>query len=198
MLHDVLNALENHYGTPGLSPAGGPLDMILWENITAIVNEENARRKSRRPGLTSASRSRNLRKISQLVMELFDGDITRLLNLPIDQAKKALQLFPGINEPGAEKILLLTRRLPVLALDSNGLRSLLRLGFGTQRSTFAASYFSVQEAIGPQTTSDFDWLIRAHHLLRIHGQEICRPVKPRCFDCPVRQMCVYARERSRN
>ena len=43
-----------------------------------------------------------------------------------------LKKFPAIGDPGVDKILLLTRTEPVMALDSNGLRVLVRLGFGAE------------------------------------------------------------------
>ena len=67
-----------------------------------------------------------------------------------------------------------TRSQPVLALDSNGLRVLLRLGFGAEKKNYAASYRSAQEALADQLPRDRDALIRAHQLLRQHGQELCR------------------------
>ena len=48
--------------------------------------------------------------------------------------------FPMIGEPGAEKILLFSGVLAVLALDSNGVRVLVRLGVGEERKSYAATY----------------------------------------------------------
>ena len=198
MLRDVLILLESQYGTPGVLAPGGLLDMIVWENVSQLVREQrrkSAANRSSRDFSADRRHEEKLGRITQLVMELFGGDIQRLLDLPPDQARKALQLFPGINIAGAEKILLFHRRLPVLALDSNGLRSLLRLGYGKKGSTFEATYLGVQDAVQTEIVSDYEWLIRAHHLLRIHGEQICRSAKPRCPNCPVRNICVYARER---
>ena len=77
----------------------------------------------------------------------FAGDLNEILKLPLPKAKQALRKFPGIGEPGAEKILLFTRAYPVLGLDSNGLRVLLRLGFGEEKKNYSATYRTVQEAI---------------------------------------------------
>jgi endonuclease-3 len=62
-----------------------------------------------------------------------------VLKLPLPKAKKALQKFPGIGEPGAEKILLFTRTHPLMALESNGLRVLVRLGFGAEHKNYATT-----------------------------------------------------------
>ena len=101
--------------------------------------------------------------------------------------------FPSIGAPGADKILLLSRSHPVFALDSNGLRVLLRLGHGREAKSYAATYRSVQEAIAPQLEPDHDWLIRAHLLLRRHGQTLCRRSRPLCEACPVAEGCAFYR-----
>ena len=86
-----------------------------------------------------------------------------------------------------------TRSQPALALDSNGLRVLLGLGFGGEKKNYAASYRSGQEALADQLPRDCNALIRAHQLLRQHGQELCRRSRPRSDQCPLRSECQYFR-----
>ncbi len=74
--------------------------------------------------------------------------------MPARQAKKSLKRFPGVGEPGAEKILLFAGALPVLALESNGLRTLIRLGYGVEQRNYAATYRSVLEAVKDQIEQD--------------------------------------------
>ena len=124
-------------------------------------------------------------------MQEFEGDFDRVLEQPLAKAKKSLKKFPGIGDPGAEKILLFSRTHPILALDSNGLRVLLRLGYGEERKSYASTYRSVQEAVEGESKKDFDWLIAAHQLLRRHGQELCKMNAPICPPCPLKKYCVY-------
>jgi endonuclease III len=221
-LNEILARLEQHYGKPAAPPVSGPLEMILWENIAYLVND--ARRKStfesfkkqigtapqqmlnaplgnlkkalHDGGIILDQRVKKLSLIGKIVMEEFGGDLNQVLDFPTDTAKKALQLFPGVGEPVAEKILLFSRRLPVLALESNGLRSLLRLGFGKEYKTYRATYRSVQGSVKSEVIDDYEWLIRAHQILRIHGQELCKRNKPRCPECPLMTICAYATRRA--
>jgi endonuclease-3 len=223
MLQQILDALEAHYGKPGTTTVGGPFEMILWENVAYLVNDEKRKftyetlRKGvgTKPGeILNASvkeleralsgggilldhRVKKLAKIMKIAQEEFDGNLNQILDFPEEKAKKALQLFPGIGVPGAEKILMFNRRLHVLALESNGLRALLRIGYGTEHKNYATAYQSVRKAIQNEMIDDFDWLIRAHQLLRIHGQQLCKRNRPRCKDCPLFQICAYARENPR-
>ena len=74
---------------------------------------------------------------------------------------------------------------------ANGLRVLLRLGFGEQKKSYMVTYRAVQEAIHSQLKQDYDWLISAHVLLRQHGKELCKTNAPLCEKCPVRKSCAY-------
>jgi endonuclease III len=221
MLDELIDLLEERYGKPGKNPVGGPLEMILWENVAYMVNDERRKQTYERlktnvgispqkvlaaplnqlrevledGGMIRDQRVQKLSTIMQIVVKEFEGDLNHVLDFPVEKAKKALQLFPGIAEPGAEKILMFCKRLPVLALESNGLRVLLRLGYGTEQNNYSASYKSVRKAILPQIHEDYDWLIRAHQLLRIHGQQLCKRTTPICQECPLLECCKYGKER---
>jgi hypothetical protein len=49
----------------------------------------------------------------------------------------------------------------------------------------------VQSFAQPYQDRGIDWLIRAHQLLRRHGQELCRRSRPRCAACPLTAQCAY-------
>ena len=132
--------------------------------------------------------------IAKIAYEEFDSDLRAALRKPLPQAKKALKRFPGIGDPGAEKILLFTRTHPVMALDSNGLRVLCRVGFAEEQRNYSATYRLIQNAINEQLPRDYNSLIRAHQLLRQHGQELCKRSKPHCTECPLRRACNYFRK----
>ena len=151
-----------------------------------------------RAGIVAGGSVDKLRRTATIALEQFGGDVRAAVKRPLPEARKALMKFPSIGAPGAEKILLLSRSHPVLGLDSNGLRVLLRLGYGREAKGYAATYRSVREAIAPQLEPDCDWLIRAHLLLRRHGQTLCRRRRPRCEACPVAEVCGYYRAARRS
>jgi endonuclease-3 len=124
-------------------------------------------------------------------LDQFQGDLRKTLKLPLKQAKKALQLYPSIGEPGAEKILLFTKNYPVFGLDSNGLRVLRRIGYGQECKNYSATYRSVQEAASIEIGEKCAPLIKANQLLRQHGQERCKLNAPLCGICPVTDLCEY-------
>jgi len=134
-----------------------------------------------------------LRKCAKIVLEEFDGDLRPIAKWPFPKAKKALQKFPGIGGPGAEKILVFCGAYPVLAMESNGLRVLLRLGFAKEQKNYSATYHLVQKAAGEGAGTDCAELAQTHMLLRRHGQELCKRSEPDCGKCPLANDCEFCR-----
>jgi endonuclease III len=217
-LPQVVEQLLVHFGKQQPPKLDGPWDMILWENVAYLADDERRReafhslkkRVGTRPeqilsasdeallevtghGILADQLAKKLRTCAQLALEEFGGDLLPVLKLPFPKAKKALQRFPGIGEPGAEKILLFSQTYPVLALDSNGLRVLLRLGFGEEKKSYSTTYRLVQKAVEEGLDKDYSWLIEAHLLLRHHGQELCKRPKPECRKCPLAPDCEFYR-----
>ena len=216
----IIAKLKSHYGAPGPPRTADPFELILFENVAYLVGDQQREeafealrdRVGLSPvdivtahdatllevanlgGMLPAGRVEKLRRVANIALQEFDGELNPVLKLPAAKAKRALKKFPGIGDPGAEKILLLSRTLPVLALESNGLRALLRLGYGEERKSYAATYRSAQEAVEPEVKKDFDWLIEAHQLLRRHGQELCKRSEPLCDECPLRPDCRFYQE----
>ena len=85
---------------------------------------------------------------------------------------------------------------PSSPMDSNVLRVLLRLGYGAEQKSYAASYRSVREALAPELPREARARIEAYQLLRRHGQELCKRTAPRCEACPLRPGCGHARRRA--
>lgn len=124
----------------------------------------------------------------------------QVAKIPPRDAKRMLRRFPGIGEPGADWILLLTRSQRGLALESNGLRVIQRIGFSEEKKNYSASYRAAVEALeGVAVSATYDFMIAAHQLLRQHGKETCTRTAPQCEACPVRKNCDYfARVASRS
>jgi endonuclease III len=142
-------------------------------------------------GIHEGLRAQRLKEIALIALNEFDGDLSSILKLPRPKAIRALKQFPSIGDPGAEKMLLFAGAHSILALDSNGMRVLLRLGFGEEKKSYTASYKSVQASLENQIGDDPKFLIAAHQLLRQHGQELCKRSNPRCAECPLRRTCEY-------
>jgi endonuclease III len=212
-LETVLDSLARTYGEPTVPRQRTLLELVLIENVAYLVDDERREQafdtlreqvgtspsrilaasdaallRVARSGILAEHQADKLRRIAQLAMEAHPEDVR---TQPLRQAKRALMRFPSIGEPGAEKILLLARSHPVLGLDSNGVRVLTRLGLVEEAKTYSATYRAVQRFAAQYAARGFDWLIRAHQLLRQHGQELCRRSRPRCAACPLSDGCAF-------
>ena len=209
--------LEKHYGRPKLSLARGPFELVLYENIAYLVSEDRREKAFRelrsrigvRPedllvasteelaeiaglgGIFPELRARRLQEAARLVRDKFNGDLPAVLKLDFAQARRALKQFPAIGEPGAEKILLFTGAHPCLALESNGVRVLVRFGFAKEHKSYSTTYRALQKALAADIGDKCAPLVAAYQLLKRHGQELCRRSAPRCQECPVRGNCEY-------
>jgi len=211
-----LAELRDFYGPPRRPHVTDPFEQILWENVAYLADDQGREEafetlrgtvgtkpeeilaaprakllRVARHGILPEKFAQKLHAGARIALEDFGGDLRKVVRRPLPEAKKALRKFPGIGEPGAEKILLFSRSYPLFAPDSNGLRVLLRLGFGKEEKSYAASYRSAQEAVRGELPDGFDALIEARELLRRHGQELCRRRNPACQECPLNDRCLF-------
>lgn len=138
-----------------------------------------------------SQRASRMREVAMTVLKEWDGRLRPVLALPYAEARRKLKAFPSVGPPGADKILLLTGAQPVLALDSNALRVLLRLGYGREHKSYATSYNSAQAAASEELPKTVPALTEAFIYLQHHGRELCRRNHPECPVCPLRFACPF-------
>lgn len=216
MIREVVDALRARYGAPDPPAVTDPFEQIVQESVGYLVRDEvraaalealrarvglTPRRIADAPlalleeiscGIRPRERAERLHEAARIALDEHGGDPRSLLALPEREALRGLRRYPGIGEPGAERILLLAGGHATLPLDSNGLRVLLRLGVAPEHKSYQASYRAVREAIRPELPDDRAWLVEAHQLLRLHGRETCRSSVPECGLCPLRDRCDHA------
>ncbi len=216
---DLINRLAQYYGEPAPPVVTDPFAMILWENVAYLANDAKRAeaftelrvntgltpagiRKAKdhvllaiaSKGIVPANTVEKLRRAAEIARDDFGDNLLSILDKPLASAKRDMRKFPAIGEPAAEKILLFNQRYPVLALESNGLRVLVRLGYAPEHRNYSTLYKRMQKALAPQLPSDCYALIRAHQLLRHHGQQLCKRTLPLCVQCPLRPNCDYFAE----
>ena len=212
----LIDRLARLYGEPAPPAVTAPFAMILWENVAYLANDVRraeafvelqtkvglspaAIRKAKdsvllaiaSKGIVAAHTVEKLRRAAEIASESFEDDLSPTLDKPLAAAKKDLRKFPAIGEPAAEKILLFNQRYPILALESNGLRVLVRLSYAPEHRNYATVYKAAQKSLASQLPASCDALIRAHQLLRQHGQELCKRTSPLCSRCPLRPDCAW-------
>jgi endonuclease-3 len=216
-LRQVVARLEAAHGTPAPPVAREPFAAVVWENAAYLVDDQRRQRVFERlretvgitpeaflavpedelarliadGGMLPAHRAAKLQKAAAIAAEIGLDELRR--QAAAGTGARLLRCFPGIGEPGADRLLLLAGGKRTLAPDSNALRVLVRLGFGEESEDYAAKYRSAAAAVEPQLPEDREWLLRAHQLLRRHGQEVCKRSEPLCGLCPLTRLCAWFR-----
>ena len=215
-LREVITALRRHQGKPAPPISRNPFHLILWEQVgylapdaqrrkafTALRTEvgldppailaaatETLERIAGMGGSIAVSaRASRLRQSAERVIDRWGGDLRTVLKLPYQDARRALSDFPMIGEPGADKILAITKRAWLVPLDSNALRVLRRLRITSEGKDYRSTYRRAQETLAPTIPHDNAWLLAASELLRRHGQTLCRRSVPVCSRCPLALRC---------
>jgi endonuclease III len=218
----TLDALEKHHGPARVPEAARPYELLVFANCgypaseractagfsalkasvgtspEAILGARKSRlvEAMRAGGIVPEVRAERLREIAEKSSSE-GGDPDAVLRMPLARARKYLKTFPTIGDPGADKILLLSRVAPIAAVPSNATQVPLRLGFGKEQSSYASSYRSAQAALDADLPRDFEARIRAYLLLKKHGEEVCKRSHPMCERCPLATECPYAKGSSR-
>ena len=215
-LREVVKVLSKHYGPPTRPPSADPFELILWENVAYLASPARRREafallqrtvgttpaailaanqkvleKITARGILKSTFAAKLQECAKIAVNKFDGNLDAVTREPLDSAKRALRFFPGIGEPGAEKILLFTGQQALLAPDSNALRVLVRLGLVREEKSYSRTYAASRE-VAQELTAKPSVMQVAHLLLQQHGQTLCKRSVPRCGECPLATVCAYA------
>src|SRR5579859_4095908 len=125
----AIQRLEKHYGKPGPPETRDAFELVLYEKSAYLTSEDRRikafrelkKRIGTKPvdilvatiqelaeiaaigGIYAELRARRMVESAKLVRDVFGGSLRTTLKLPFKEARKALQKFPMIGEPGAEK-----------------------------------------------------------------------------------------------
>lgn len=213
----MLDRLEQFYGSPEPSFPTEPYEFLVWwhcgypasdaacakgwKNLKQQVGIEPQQLLAAKPaelaaalkagGMVPELRAQRLKEIAMRVQDEFGGDLRGALAGPLAKKRKLLKTFPGIADPGADRILLFAGIAPLAAVPSNCAHVLTRILQGPEGKNYSKDYREAQCAIATEAPETFDARTRAYLLLKVHGQETCKRTNPRCELCPVRSQCAY-------
>ena len=135
-------------------------------------------------------RSHRIVEVSRAVLEQFGGDLSPVLSLPIEEARKKLMSIGGggIGPKTADVVLLFAGNRKVMPVDTNIFRV-------TDRICFAKGRNYERTRLAWERLVPSDKLYSMHLLLIRLGREICRPGVPLCEACPISDLCEYGATR---
>ena len=222
-LPQILDRLERQHGKPKLRGPRDAYEMLLHRNCGYPQSDERCdkgfgalkekigllpknilgvpdRRLAealRGSVMIPAVAARRIKEIAARVETKLAGNLRGALRGSAKEARKVLKQFPTIGDSAADKILLFSRIAPVAAIPANSVRVPLRLAFGEEKKSYAASYRAAQEYVEGEIPASLPARQRAYLLLKRHGEEICKNSKPLCEQCAVSAECAYFQRRRR-
>ncbi|MEX2703738.1 MAG: endonuclease III [Candidatus Freyrarchaeum guaymaensis] len=128
-------------------------------------------------------RARRIKNIAKELVEKYDGDLERILNLPYDEAKKKLTSIEGIGPKTADVFLMAIKGEQVLPVDVHIFRIMKRLGIANERDDYESLRARLETEIPPSQRT------KTHLTLIEFGRQVCRTQNPKCEDCPIKRYC---------
>ncbi len=149
--------------------------IVKTPNEMATLGEKKLKKYIKSIGLFN-TKAKNLVKLSKILVEKYNSivpkDFDELLSLPGVGAKTA-SVFQNV-----------ILNLPRIAVDTHVFRVANRTGMVKAKN---ADLTQLQlEKIVPKK-----WLIKAHHLLILHGRYVCKSQKPLCKKCSIFYHCEH-------
>jgi endonuclease-3 len=150
------------------------------EMLAAAEVEEIAR--LIRPANYYNTKALRIKEISKIILEKHSGSTPDTM--------VELMGLPGVGRKTAACVLLYGFRKPALPVDTHVHRISNRIGLINTRSP-EESEADLWKVIPEK------YVMFYNELMVKHGQNICRPVRPLCQECPIIRLCEYGWDRQR-
>jgi endonuclease-3 len=129
-------------------------------------------------------KAKRIKSVSKRVAEEFNGDLKRIFDMQLEEARDALLQINGIGYKTADIVLAFAGGKPIVPIDTHLFKLANRLGISDSES-----YRDVQVAfsrlIPPERMTE------AHLLLLALGKNVCHARRPKCESCPIQSLCTY-------
>jgi endonuclease-3 len=122
------------------------------------------------------TKAKNVIELSRLLLEKFNGEVPR--------TREELESLPGVGRKTANVVLNVAFGQPTMAVDTHIFRVANRTGLGPGKDPL-----EVEQKLVKFTPPEF--MQHAHHWLILHGRYVCLARKPKCPECPIRDLCDY-------
>ena len=121
------------------------------------------------------NKARQIIELSKTIDEELNGQVP-------DEIEDLIK-FKGVGRKTANLVLSLGFNKPAICVDVHVHRIFNRLGY-IKTKTPEETEFALREKL-PQK-----YWIDINTLLVTHGQNVCKPIKPKCYECPIKNYCA--------
>jgi endonuclease-3 len=205
---EVIELLEQEYGSCQWQPGRDPIDILLgtilsqntsdtnsgrafaslksnfdsWEDVASAPAEYIARA-IKSGGLSQIKAVRIKQVLGQIENEQGRISLDFLKSMNMAEAEDYLLSLPGVGHKTARCVLLFSLGKPSLPVDTHIFRVAKRLGLIDSKISIEKAHSLLQEQIPPPKVYQF------HIHMIEHGRRICHARQPRCNRCILRGIC---------
>lgn len=139
------------------------------------LGEEGLRGHIRTIGLFN-SKAKNIIAACRILVDRHGGEVPR--------DRESLEALPGVGRKTANVVLNIAFGEPTMAVDTHIFRVSNRTRIAPGKTPRAVELALLRHV--PRA-----FLKDAHHWLILHGRYVCTARRPRCPECPIRDLCEY-------
>lgn len=122
------------------------------------------------------TKAKNVIATCGILLEHYGGKVPR--------TREALEALPGVGRKTANVVLNIAFGEPTIAVDTHIFRVSNRTGLAPGKDVVAVEE-KLLKVVPPQFRQ------HAHHWLILHGRYICVARTPKCYECPIADLCAY-------
>ena len=137
-----------------------------------------------RPAGYYQMKTKRLRNLLTFVIEKFDGSLEAMFSTSLSTLREQLLGIHGIGPETADAILLYAGGLPTFVVDTYAHRILARHGW----IEYDADYHQIKDYFESALPSDAPLYNEYHALLVRVGKDYCKRTRPKCDECPLREL----------
>jgi endonuclease III related protein len=209
MLTDVYRRLFDAFGPQHWWPGETPFEVIVgamltqntsWQNVVRAI--DNLRQADLlepkalydvpveeleeliRPAGYFRVKAVRLRSLLKFLVKRYDGSLDTMFAVGLPELRRELLAVHGVGPETADSILLYAGGLPTFVVDAYTHRVLARHGW----ISFDADYHEIQDYVQSELPQDVPLFNEFHALFVRLGKDYCRKSKPKCDECPLREL----------
>jgi endonuclease-3 related protein len=195
-LNDIFNRLLTHFGPLHWWPAESPFEVVIgailtqntaWRNVEVAIAALKGEAPLAVSNLLRMDRQRleRLQLFAAHLMNHYDGDLSIMLNGPLQQVRDELLRCKGVGPETADSILLYAGDRSSFVVDAYTRRLFGRLGLLQGKE----SYEQIRQLFMTHLPHNSDLFNEYHALIVEQCKQFCR-TKPLCGDCPLQGNCA--------
>jgi len=130
-------------------------------------------------------RAEALKNISIEIIKKYDGDLSRILKLPPEDARRKLMELPQVGAKTADVLILFLKGGYTIPIDTHIERVSKRIGYVNSKASYEEIRGKLMDLFKPE-----DYL-EVHLLHILLGRKYCKSKNPKCKACPIVEYCKY-------